>query len=77
MTAVLLDGHTGKTLDLVEDLGEFGGIPIVVLDGAGFRILMNRRWLVDQVGGEFAVVDWMVIKERKDRIAHEWETVRK
>ncbi|MES2300308.1 MAG: hypothetical protein V4582_24955 [Pseudomonadota bacterium] len=76
IAAILLDGHTGSTIDVLDDLGEYSGVLNVLRDGAGFRALMNRRWLVDATGREFAAVDWLVIKEGNGRIIHDWETAR-
>ncbi|MBX9899328.1 MAG: hypothetical protein K2Y28_00965 [Burkholderiaceae bacterium] len=77
LTAILLNGRTGETMDVLYDLGAHSGVLRVIRDGTGFRVLLNRRWLMNQNAGEFAAVDWMLIKEHTGRISHDWENARK
>lgn len=75
--ALVIDPSTGK---LVENAGVIGtpwSPAIVLRQGAGVRVLLERSWHADvNHGGEFAAPGWMLLSEEGGHLVHRWESER-
>jgi hypothetical protein len=77
LVVVVLDGNKGSVVEVVGNIGAYGGPVLLVQETTGFRTLLLRKWFNNLVGGgEFGAPDWMSIRETKGRLDYKWETKR-
>jgi hypothetical protein len=76
--AIVLDGSSGAVVQVVGDLGSYVSTPMIIRDSAGYRLLLLRKWYVNEGrgGGEFGAPDWMSIREAAGHVSYKWETSR-
>lgn len=73
LLAVLLDGKTGKTLDVISDLGAETDQTILVKYQHGFRIQLVRKWLQRSPQQEpTPILAWVKLDEANGKISKQW-----
>lgn len=73
LLAVLLNGRTGKPLDVIRDLGaELGGITLKK-DRLGVYIRLTRKWRQSSPTQEpAAVIEWVRVFEADGKLDKQW-----
>lgn len=74
LLAVLLDGKTGKTLNVISDLGAETDQTVLVKYQHGFRIRLVRKWLQRSPQQEpTPILDWVKLDEANGKISMQWQ----
>jgi len=76
--AMVVDANTGALVQNAGVIGTTWQYVVLLQQGQGYRALLERSWHVDPSdGGEFPASDWMMLREDRGRLVHQWEIERK
>jgi hypothetical protein len=74
LLAVLVDGTTGRPLDVVNDLGAEAGRAHLIKDQSGLRVQVIRKWRETSSLQEPApVLEWLKLQEANAKLVKRWE----
>jgi len=73
VAAILLNGETGKVMDMLPDLGELYHTAQVLKNGTGFKVKLTKSWSSNSKG-ESAIGAWKMVDENNGRIIQNWQS---